>query len=399
MGKRILLWGLAGLLLIAGLAYSFRPLPVPVDLVRIEPGPLQERLDEDGMTRVRDVFVVSAPVNGRVLRIQAEIGDPVNAGRTVLAEIEPIDASLLDPRTAAQARADLNAAESALALAKAEVEQARAELEFADAELKRARVLLADETIAEREFDSIERNYKTRRAALSTALANVQVRNFDVDRARAQLMTPVQGRASGDLCECMPVVAPVDGRVLGVLHESEGVVTAGQPLVEVGDPSDLEIVVDLLSADAVRVKPGQRVIIEEWGEAEPLEGRVRRVDVVGYTKVSALGIEEQRVDVIVDLVSPRGDWQSLGHKYQLDAGIVLWESDAVLTVPLTALFRDGEDWAVFEVVDERAVLRKVRVGRRTNLRAQILDGLDAGALVVAHPGDQVEAGVRLEARR
>ena len=398
MLKRIILWSLAGLVLVAGIAYSFRPQPVPVDLLELETGPMMVTVDEQGITRVRDVFVVSAPVAGRVQRIDAEIGDPVSAGRTVLAEIEPIDPALLDPRSQAQAQADLDAAESALALARAEVDQARAELEFARAELERSRRLIADRTISQQELDSAERNFKIRQAAFATARASVEVRRHEVERARAQLMSPQQGRARLDLCECVPITAPVDGRVLAVLHESEGVVASGEPLLEVGDPADLEIVVDLLSADAVRVEPGQRVLIEEWGSPEQLQGRVRRVDVVGHTKVSALGIEEQRVDVVVDFTSPRPRWERLGHGYQVDVRILLWQGEDVLKVPLTALFRDAGRWSVFVAEKDRAVLRPVELGQRTGLEAQVLAGLEAGERILAHPGDRVVAGVAISAR-
>jgi len=199
-------------------------------------------------------------------------------------------------------------------------------------------------------------------------------------------------------CDCVSVYAPITGTVLRVLQKSEGVVTASTPLVEVGDPRELEIVVDLLSADAVRVQAGQRVYIEGWGEPEPLNGVVQRVEPFGFTKISALGIEEQRVNVIIDFTDPPEKWQRLGHGYRVEPRIVLWEADDVLKIPLPALFRDGDGWAVFAEQRGRAVLRRVEIGRDNGLEAEVVKGLEPGEHVVLHPSDRVSEGVRLEAR-
>lgn len=396
--KRILLWGLLGLILVGSLVWAFIPRAVPVDLLRLKPGKLVVTVDEEGETRVQDVFVLSAPISGRAMRINAEVGDLVVAKKTLIAEIEPIDPTLLDPRSEAQAKADIRAAEANLVLAKASVKEARVELEFAESELKRARKLRADAVMSERELEATERTYRTRQAALETALATRQARQAELERARAQLISPTEARVRGDECPCVPIRSPVDGRILRILHKSEGVVSAGEPLVEIGDPGNLEIVADLLSSDAVKVEQGQQVIIDNWGGDKPLAGVVRRVEPFGFTKVSALGIEEQRVNVIIDFTSPREAWSRIAHGYQVDVRIVLWQGSDVLKLPLTALFRDSDEWAVFVAHEGKASKRKVTLGRRTGLEAEILSGLSAGESVIVHPGDEIVEGTAIETR-
>ncbi len=396
--RRTVFWGLLLLILAAGLVYAFRPQPVSVDLVRVERGPLVVTVSEEGETQVRDVFVISAPIVGRARRIEIEVGDPVKADQTVVAEIEPIDPAFLDVRSEAQARAAVRTAEAARNLARAELERAQADLVFAEQEVKRSRRLIRDDTIAQRRLDEDERAYKTAKATLDTARAALDMRGAELERARAELLSPLQARGLQPSCPCVPVTAPVSGRVLRVLHESEGVVSPGEPLIEIGDPEDLEIVADLLSTDAVKVEAGQRVLIEEWGGGGPLNGRVERVEPYGFTKVSALGIEEQRVNVIVDFTDPPERWKRLGHGYQLEVRIVLWESDDVLRVPLSALFREGGDWAVFVDREGRAEKRQVTPGRQNGLESEILEGLEAGERIVLYPSDRVVEGVSLAAR-
>jgi HlyD family secretion protein len=396
--KRILLWSLLGLILAATLVWAFIPKPIPVDMLALKPGEMTVTVDEEGETRVRDVFILSAPISGRALRIDAEVGDEVLAQQTKVAEIEPTDATLLDPRSKAQARADIRAAEANQVLAEASVKEARVELNFAQSELNRARKLRADAVMSERELEDAERTFRTRQAALETVIATRQARQAELERARAQLISPTDARVRGKDCPCVPIRAPVDGRILKILHKSEGVVSAGEPLVEIGDPTDLEIVADLLSSDAVKVEQGQQVIIDNWGGANPLEGVVRRVEPFGFTKVSALGIEEQRVNVIIDFTSPKEAWSRIAHGYQVDARIVLWRGSEVLKLPLTALFRESDKWAVFVEHEGKASKRQVTLGRRTGLEAEILSGLSAGERVVVHPGDKIAEGVEIEAR-
>ncbi|MET0051531.1 MAG: HlyD family efflux transporter periplasmic adaptor subunit [Candidatus Thiodiazotropha sp.] len=396
--KRILIWTILGGLLIVSLVWAFRPRAVPVDLVTLAPGALTVTVDEEGETRVRDIFVLSAPISGRALRIDAEVGDAVQAEQTLLAEIEPIDPTLLDPRSEAQARADIQAAEANRVLAEASVKEAQVELEFALKELQRSRKLRQDAMISARELESAELTYETRLAALDTARANRQARQAELSRAKAQLISPTAPRDPSDDCQCVPIRAPIDGQILKIVHKSAGVVGAGEPLLEIGNPADLEIVSDLLSSDAVKVRPGQKVLIENWGGDETLEGMVRRVEPFGFTKVSALGIEEQRVNVIVDFTSPREAWSRIAHGYQVELRIILWRGDSVLTLPLTALFRDGDDWAVFVEEEGKASLRRIKIGRRTGLEAEILEGLEAGLRVVIHPSEQIADGVLIEDR-
>jgi HlyD family secretion protein len=396
--RRFAFWGVLAAFVALAIVVAFWPRPVIVDMIGAERGELVVTVDDEGETRVRDVYVISAPVMGRMRRIELRAGDAVDAVDTIVAAIEPIDPEFLDPRSEAQARADVRAAESAEVLARAEVEQAQAELDFAEQELERARELMRQMMISQRELDEAERAHRTRHAALNTARAGHEMRLFQLERARAELVSPVDTEGGRDVCECIALRSPVTGRILRVLQESEGVVSAGAPLVEIGDPRELEIVVDLLSADAVKVEAGQRVIIESWGGDEPLEGRVRLVEPFGFTKVSALGIEEQRVNVVIDLVSPMEEWSRLAHGYQVDARVVLSEAQAVLKLPLTALFRDGDSWAVFVDSGGRAELRRIEIGRRNSVAAEIVAGLEEGERVVLHPSDRVVDGARIAAR-
>jgi HlyD family secretion protein len=385
------------LALAVALAWLFRPAAVPVDLVKVGRGPLMVSVSDEGETRVRDMYVVSAPVPGRMRRIDLEAGDTVVAEKTVVARIEPSDPASLDVRSAAEARASVDAAAASRTHAAAQVRRAQAELEFAQSELARIRVLARSHTVSENDLDSAERRAKTADAALGEARAEQQVRESEYQVARARLMTPASRTPAAD-CDCVTVFSPVSGDVLRVVTESEGVVQSGTPILEVGDPDKLEVVVDLLSSDAVRVQAGQRAIIEAWGGPVPLEGVVRRVEPFGFTKVSALGIEEQRVNVIIDIKEPRQQWQRLGHGYRVEPRIVLWEGHDVLKVPLSALFRQGQRWAVFVDDGGQAVLRQVDIGQENGLEAEVKSGLVAGERIVLHPGDRIAPGARLEQR-
>jgi HlyD family secretion protein len=396
--KRILIWAIILAIISIGLALSFRPRPVMVDIVPVESGPLLVTLDEEGETRVHDVYTLSAPVSGRVQRIDSHVGDPVIANDTALALIEPGDPSFLDPRSEAQARAAIQAAEAARDLAAASVADAEAQYEFARAEYARMQELVKDGSVSRRDLDTAERDYKARRAGLDTARAALQVRSYELELARAQLVSPLETQVSGETCDCIPITAPVSGRILQIADRSERVVREGEVLMQIGDPADLEIVVDYLSMDAVRIEPGQRVIIDNWGGDAPLEGKVRLVEPFGFLKVSALGIEEQRVNVIVDFVGEAGR-ERLGHGYQVETRVVLWEADQVLAVPLTALFRDGDDWALFLDEDGRATMRTVETGWRNGVIAEIRGGVATGERVILHPSDRVSEGTRIASRQ
>ncbi len=396
--RRLMLWGSLGLALVASLVIAFRPRPLAVDFTAVGRGTLVVSVLEEGETRVRDVFVVSAPVTGRARRVEADVGDPVVGGETVIAQIEPIEPSLLDARSESEARASVQAAEAARATAASEFDRTRAELDFARNELERQRGLAERGAVSERDLDSAEKSFRTARAAMAKARAAVEERSHELDRARARLLSTTDPKATGFPCPCLDIRAPITGVVLAVHKESEGVVDAGEPLVELGDPRKLEIVVDLLSADAVRVEPGHAVLIEEWGGADVLHGRVRRIEPYGFTKVSALGIEEQRVNALIDLTDPPESWSRLGHGYRVEARILLWEGRDVLQLPLSALFRENDHWAVFVEQDGRARLREIEVGRRNSTAAEIRDGLSEGERVVLHPGERIVEGSRLRER-
>jgi HlyD family secretion protein len=396
--RRMVFWGIPLLALVLALAFALRPRPIDVDLVSVVRGPLVATVAEEGETRIKDIFVLYAPIRGRALRIEIEEGAEVVADETVVAEIEPIDPEFLDLRTQAEMRAAIETARAALTLARAQLAQTRAELEFATAEVERMRTLYASRTVSIRALEDAERTFRTRGAAVETADAAVEMRNSELTAAQVRLLGPDEARSSGEACPCIPILAPVNGQVLRVLHESEGVVEAGQPLVEIGNPRALEIVVDFLSTDAVRIDVGNRVIIEEWGGEGALGGRVARVEPFGFTKVSALGIEEQRVNVVIDFTDPPGRWQRLGHGFQVEARVVLWEDEAALKLPLTALFRDGSDWAVFTVEDQRARLTPVEIGHRTELEAGVLSGVSEGDVIIRYPNDHIESGTRVRQR-
>lgn len=395
--KRLLVWAPVSGAVALGLVWAFAPRPVVVDLVTVSRGPMTVTVDEEGETRVHDVFGLSAPVAGRVRRIEAHVGDPVIANETVLARIEPLAPAFLDPRSETQARAAIRASESALELARAEVQEARAEYEFAQTEYRRARELIKTGTISARDADSAERAWRTATAAVATAEAALQVRAYELEQARAQLLSPSE-TGEQDARDWISLRAPRDGRVLRIVNDSERIVAAGELLIEMGDPADLEVVVDFLSTDAVQIEVGQRVLLDRSGLDRALEGRVRRVEPFGFTKVSALGIEEQRVNVVIDFTSPREQWKRLGHGYQVEARVVLWHGDDVVSVPLTALFRDGDAWALFVRENGRATLRRVVLAHRNSIHAEIIEGLAAGEEIVLHPSDRVADGVRIAAR-
>ncbi|ASP56620.1 efflux RND transporter periplasmic adaptor subunit [Sinorhizobium meliloti] len=394
--RRLAIWGSLLALLAAGIAYALRPQPIQVDLAVAEIGLLRVTLDEEGETRVRDVYTLHAPLRGRLQRITAEVGDVVKAGETQLAQIEPAPPAFLDVRTEAELQAAVEAARAAHNLAAAELNKAKADLTFAEGERARARQLIERRTISQRTLEDAERSYHVAQANLATAEAALKVREHELHQARSRLLSRQEIRSLREDCECMPVTAPVSGVVLQVMRRSEGVVEAGTPLLDIGDPTDLEIVVNFLSEDAVRIRPGQRAIITDWG-GEDLNAVVRRIEPFGQTQVSALGIEEQRVDVILDFADPTESWRSLGHGYRVDVQVILFEGE-VLKLPLGALFRQGEEWAVFVAAEGRAGLRPVAVSQRNSLAVEIREGLVPGERVILYPSDRIKDGAAIVER-
>lgn len=373
----------------AVMAWAFRPAAVPADFASVERGSLQVTVQEEGRTRVSDRYVVSAPLPGRMQRIELEPGDKVVAGKTVLAQFLPSDPALLDVRVRAELEGRVRAAESALGGARSERERIRADLSFAQAELKRSRELIAQKVIAPRELEAAERAAESLERALQSADFAVRTAEYQLQVARASLL-----QTRGTRAAAIPLYSPVDGVVLRRLQESEGVVPTGTPLLEVGDLSNLEIVSDLLSSAAVKVKVGQRVLIEQWGGDHALHGRVRRIEPSGFTKISALGVEEQRVNVIVDF----DEKPALGDLYRVEIRIIVAERADVLKVPASSLFRAGADWAVYTV--ERGVAKRqiVEVGQQNGLEAEIVKGLAAGERIVVYPSDAIADGVKVTAR-
>lgn len=396
--RRVVIWGFLLLVVAAGVAYALWPRPVPVDLAVLKRGPLTVSIDEEGETRIREIYAVSTPVTGRILRVEREAGDTVVANQTIIAQLEPIDPSFLDLRTEAEMRASLQAAKAARDLAEAAVTRARAELSFAEADLNRVRQLAGSETVSKRRLEEAELAFKTKEAELATAEATLDIRTHELERAKSQLISPAELIKQREACACIPLYAPIDGKVLRLLKKSEGVLAAGTEIAEVGNPRDLEVVVDLLSADAVKVSPGQQVVIDNWGGDQPLNGKVKRIEPFGFTKVSALGIEEQRVNVVIELTDPVETYAKLAHGFSVETSIVLWKGSDVLTLPLTALFREGNDWAVFAVEDGLAKLRKVKIGHANGLEVEVAEGLAEGDTVVIQPGNRVEDGIAVVAR-
>ncbi len=393
--RGLVFWAAIALVAAGSLHYVFSAPPIPVDTIEVVLAPFEVTVNEEGVSRIREIYKVSAPINGRILRAPREVGDTVTKNATLVATIEPSAPSFLDERSRRIARARVKATEAALKLARANVMRAEAELTFARADYGRAEKLFKRGTISDRTLDQAKLNVDTRTAALDNAHADVEVKTQEVGSARAQLIEPGSlGETRSAQC-CVQVLAPESGRVLKIMAESEQVVSAGTPILEIGDPRDLEVVVDLLSSDAVRVVDGNRAYIERWGGHGSLGARVRRIEPSGFKKVSALGIEEQRVKVRLDLDGPPGQWSRLGHDYRVFVRIVTWQADNALQIPLSALFRKGNDWAVFKAVGDTAELQYIELGRRNLEHAQILRGLEVGERIILHPSDRIQSGTKI----
>lgn len=389
---------LIGLGVVALVVWALWPQPVPVDMAVVKRGPLEVTVEDEGITRIREVYTVSAPIGGKMLRSPREVGDKVEANKTLVASIEPTAPTFLDVRSQRINEAAVHAAQAGVDLAEAKVKESKSRLEFTRNDLKRAEKLAASKTISDRALEKAKLDVESEEAAVASAVATLEVRRRELESAKANLIQPGEINADTHTGHDIHVYSPVNGRVLKIIAESEQVVPPGAPLLEIGDPHDLEIVVDFLSRDAVRIKPGDPARIESWGGDKILAAKVRRIEPTGFTKVSALGIEEQRVKVILDFTGPPSEWQSLGHGYRVIARVVIWHSNDALQVPLGALFREGDNWAVFVVADGRAERRLVTIGERNLHAARVLKGLKAGDQVVMHPSDRVHDGVRVEPR-
>jgi HlyD family secretion protein len=388
---------LSGLCLVAALvAIGLWPEAQPADVARVTRGPLVVTVAHEGKTRIHQRFVVSAPVAGRVLRSELEPGDVVKKNDTRLATFKPGAPSPLDARNRAVAEAGVGAAEAELARARATAQGALAASELAEVEERRQRELTRQRISSREALDRAEASAQSAAEALKAARFAVAAAEHGLGAARARLLEARETPSTPGAI--LQIRSPIDGVVLTRLQQSESVVPAGAPLLELGAPHDLEIVADLLSSDAVQVNPRDRVMVEQWGGDQPLRGRVRLVEPSGFLKISALGVEEQRVNVIIDLADPLEAWKKLGDGYRVEVEVVIWEDKDVLKVPTSALFRRGGDWVVFVAEGGRARLRRVEIGRRNGLEAQLLSGLRAGQDVVVHPGDAITDGARISPR-
>lgn len=395
-------------LVVGGIAMSFMPEPQDVDFALAKRQPLLVTVDEDGKTRIREKYVVSTPLSGRLLRIAMDPGDSVTASETLLATIEPRDPELLDARAIAQAEARVSAADAALKKTEPMLETARLEQANAETELQRARSATQGGGMTASELDTAKTRYRQASEELRASRYAQEIAEFELQQARAALVRskpqPSNPQPNSPTSEetrngwNFTIRSPITGRVLQVFQESAAVVTAGMSLLELGDPTDLEVVIDVLSSDAVKIEPGARVILEHWGGDHPLEGQVRLVEPAGFTKISTLGVEEQRVNVIVDLVDPPADRLQLGDGFRVEARIVTAEVPDALCVPTSALFRSAGEWSVFKVADSVATLERVEIGKQNGLLAEVQEGLGEGDVVIVNPSDQVVAGVEVRER-
>jgi HlyD family secretion protein len=385
--KKKLLTVAAVLILVALVAWIWWPKPVPVDLVQVQKGVLTVTVDEQGKTRARDRYVVASPVTGRLTRLEWREGDRLRQGQ-VVAWLHP---SPLDPRELAEVQARVQMTRALQRAAEEKVKEAQAVHEQAKRERDRYERLFKTGGISRQAYEQSEKAEITSARDQEAARSRAKAAAYEVELSRARLLTAerIQGKTEG----LITVSSPVSGRVLKIQEKSERVVSAGTPLLVLGDPTRLEVVVDLLSSEAVKVQPGMPVILENWGGEQSLRARVRLIEDQGFTKVSALGIEEQRVNVVADLLEKPGP---LGDDYRVEARIVIWEGQNILKVPSGALFRSGKDWAVFAARNGRAKKQIVEVGHRTSREAEILKGLQEGDWVISHPSNQIEEGVRIK---
>jgi HlyD family secretion protein len=418
--RRVLLIGFAAAVL-GAIAYGMRPAPVEADLAKVTRGLIRETVDQDGKTRIRERYTVSAPLAGRLLRITLDPGDKVEAGKTILAQIEPRDPELLDARAVLQAEANVKAAEAKLRRTTPLLEEAVAAQEYAEGELARLRDARrgSQGAVAESQVESALMDYRMRSAVVRSAQHAEEIARFELAQAQAALVRsrpredndaetgPGEDESSGSPGAQPPptngwhftIPSPITGRVLRVLQESEGVVVAGDKLIEIGDPSDLEVEIDVLSREAVKIRPDAPVLLEQWGGDDALNGSVRLVEPSAFTKISTLGVEEQRVNVIVDLLDPPAQRESLGDAFRVEARIVVAQASDVLKTPTSALFRVGDKWAVFRVTSGVARQQIVELGLQNGLEAEVIDGLAEGDLVVTHPGDNIVDGAQVVSRK
>lgn len=386
---------IATLVLIAALAGGvgylvLRPQPVQVETARVASGPFRAFVQQDGKTRVRNRYVVSSPLSGRILRIELKPGDDIRAGARV-ARLLPALPALLEARTRQEAQEKIGAAEASLQEAVARLERAQAQEVQSRRDLERIRTLQGRGAATSQQLEREELSVRLAERDRVAAEMRRHAMEHEVDQARAVL----QRYERADNVEFWDVTAPVDGQVLRVVQESEGSVASGTPLLEIGDPRDLEVIADVLTTEAVELHPGAAATIESWGGGSVLEGRVSRVEPAAFTKTSALGVEEQRVWVVIDLLSPREQWKGLGDQFRADVSILAWEASDAVLAPSSALFRRGDGWAAFVVENGKAIERPVRIARRAGRMAAIAGGLAPGDQAIVFPPASLREGMRV----
>lgn len=400
MARKVLRWLIGTVIaasVIGAIVFALLPRPVPVDVVAATVGPLVVTVDEEGRTRIRERYVVSSPLTGRLRRITLDPGDPVGAGTTVLAVVEPTDPTLLDARSLAEAEARVQAATAAVRQAEATLEGTRAAYEHAANELEW--VMEAEAHGAATDIELARARVAERQAveSLREAEFGKEITEYELEVARSALLY-ARGGADDEHRARMPVYSPINGVVLRVLQESMSIVSPGTPLIEVGDARDLELVIEVLSTDGVNIEPGQRVFVERWGQPRALDAIVRLVEPSAFTKVSALGVDEQRVNVVADFVTPASERAALGDGFRIEARIVVWEDNATLRIPTSAAFRHDDGWAAFIVENGAARLRAIEPGRQNERETEVVAGLAEGEWVVTHPSDQLTDGVGVRIR-
>jgi HlyD family secretion protein len=397
---RKLIIGMVGFAALSALVWALWPQPQQVDLDIVTRGPMQGTIEAQGVTRVRAPYTITAPITGNVTRSPVEVGDRVVAGDSVLAIIQPADPALMDARSRAQAEAAIAEALAAVALAESNLRQAESELEHAATQLERGRALAARGTIAQRMLEDIEAEYKSAEQRRDAAQSQLELNHATLNRAQAQLMGPQTGLPNGMLpgeC-CLRIHAPHTGIVLSVTDQSARLVQAGAPLLTIGNLEEMEVVLDLLSTDAVQVPPDADAVIERWGGVGTLEARLRRIEPAAFTRVSALGIEEQRVRARLDLLSPPEMRAGLGEGFRVHVRLILWQEEDLLRVPQAALFRDGDGWAVFVEDAGKARQAAVTLGRMSDGQAEVLDGLTEGESVILYPSSDLSDGTAVTQR-
>jgi HlyD family secretion protein len=369
--------------LLAFIVAGFWPKPTLVETAAVTVGPLRSTVNEEGKTRIRQRYTVSAPVAGQIRRVPLKAGDAVVCAETIVAVIDPVRPSLLDPRARDLAAARRDSASARLA-------RAKSEHEFAASDLRRNQTLFDQKTISKQELDQ----FQLREA--STA-ADVNAADAALREAEAEMREFANPSGAG--AEPVTLRAPVSGRVLKVTEESARAVPAGAPLLEIGDPNDLEVAIEVLSRDGAEIQPGTPVELEQWGGSKPLQARVRLVEPAAFTKVSALGVEEQRVNVVADLLTPPAGRGNLGDSFRVEARIITWQGDRVLQIPNGALFRKASQWNVYLVASGRSELRNVTPGRSSGTDTEIVSGLKEGEQVILYPGDRMRPGLRVKVVR